>query len=79
MEQVYLNFGKPDQEAIDVMNVSTARRYLKEGHFGTGSMKPKIESSIVFLENGGKQVIITSPENLTEALISKTGTRIIPD
>ncbi len=79
VDKVYVNFRKPDQKAIDVMNVSMARRYLKEGHFGAGSMKPKIESAISFLEKGGKQVIITSPEKLTEALVSKAGTRIVPD
>jgi carbamate kinase len=79
VDKVYINYGKPDQKAIDVMDVSTARRYLKEGHFGAGSMKPKIESAITFLENGGKQAIITSPERLTDALISKAGTRIVPD
>ncbi len=79
VDKVYINYGEPGQKAIETMSISTARRYLKEGHFKAGSMKPKIESAITFLENGGKQAIITSPENLTEALIRNAGTRILPD
>jgi carbamate kinase len=78
VEQVYLNFGKPDQKAIDTMTVSEAKRYMEEGHFAKGSMLPKIQAIIWFLEAGGKEAIITDPENIALALAGKTGTRIVP-
>ncbi|MFX0169691.1 MAG: carbamate kinase [Candidatus Hodarchaeota archaeon] len=79
IDRVYLNFGKPNQTAIDRMTLSEAKQYLKEGHFAPGSMAPKIESVIAFIENGGELAIITSPENLAAALDGKAGTRIVPD
>ncbi len=79
IDKVYLNFGKPDQTPIDQMTVTEARKYLKEGHFAPGSMAPKIESVIKFIENGGEQAIITIPENMTRALKGEAGTRIVPD
>jgi carbamate kinase len=79
IDKVYLNFGKPDQSAIDKMTVSEAKQYLKDGHFAPGSMAPKIESVITFIENGGELAIITCPENLTLALEGKAGTHIVPD
>lgn len=80
VEKVAINFGKPDQKWLDQMTLSEAKRYLAEGtHFAKGSMAPKIEAIIRFLEAGGKEAIITSPENLSRALKGETGTRIIPD
>ena len=79
VEKVYLNFNKPDQRPIDVMTVSEAKRYMAEGHFAKGSMLPKIEAIVWFLEAGGKEAIITNPENIARALRGETGTRIIPD
>jgi carbamate kinase len=76
VEQVYLNYGQPDQKALDHMSVDEAKRYLGEGHFSPGSMGPKIKAVIQFLEQGGKQALITSPENLARALKGETGTRI---
>jgi carbamate kinase len=78
VEQVYLNYNKPDQKAIDEMTVSEAKRYMAEGHFAKGSMLPKIQAIIWFLEAGGKQAIITNPENIARALAGETGTRILP-
>ncbi|HEC33694.1 MAG TPA: carbamate kinase, partial [Chloroflexi bacterium] len=52
VEQVYLNFGKPDQKAIDVMTVAEAKKYMEEGQFAKGSMLPKIQAIIWFLEAG---------------------------
>ncbi len=78
VEKVYLNFNKPDQRPIDVMTVSEAKRYMAEGHFAKGSMLPKIQAIIWFLEAGGKEAIITNPENIARALRGETGTRIIP-
>jgi len=79
VEKVYLNFGKPDQRPIDRMTVSEAKRYMEEGHFAKGSMLPKIQAIIWFLEAGGKKAIITNPENIARALRGETGTLIVPD
>ena len=72
------HFGTPEQAEIDQMNVAECRQYLAEGHFAVGSMRPKIESAIKFLENGGKEVIITQPHNLEGALHGIYGTHILP-
>lgn len=78
VEKVYLNYGKPDQKAIDRMTVGEAKQYIAEGHFAKGSMLPKIQAIIWFLEAGGKQAIITNPENIERALRGETGTLIVP-
>jgi carbamate kinase len=78
VEKVYLNFNQPGQKAIDAMTVTEARRYMEEGHFVRGSMLPKIQAIIWFLEAGGKEAIITNPENIARALRGETGTRIVP-
>jgi carbamate kinase len=79
VEKVALNFGKPNQEWIDKMTVAEAKQYLAEGtHFAKGSMAPKIQAIIWFLENGGKQALITNPENIGRALKGETGTWIVP-
>ncbi len=77
VEKVYINFCRPNQQAIDKMTVAEARDYIKEGHFKAGSMLPKIEAAIKFLESGGKEALITDPFHLEEALEGKTGTRIV--
>jgi carbamate kinase len=80
VEKVALNFGKPDQTNLDRMTVGEAQRYLAEGHFAAGSMKPKIEAAIRFLQrsaNPDAYALITNPENLAAALAGKTGTRIV--
>jgi carbamate kinase len=80
VEKVALDFGKPSQRWVDKMTLSEAKQYLAEGtHFAKGSMAPKIEAIIWFLENGGKQAIITNPENIGEALKGNTGTWIVPE
>ncbi len=76
VEQVYLNYGKPDQRPLDHLTVEEARRCLEEGHFLPGSMGPKIKAVVQFLERGGREALITSPENLARALRGETGTRI---
>ncbi len=79
VEKVALNFGKPDQKWIDRMTLAEAKQYLKEGtHFAKGSMAPKIQAIIWFLEAGGKQALITNPENIGKALRGETGTWIVP-
>lgn len=80
VEKVALNYGRPDQKWIDSMTLSQAKSYLEEGiHFAKGSMAPKIQAVIWYLETGGKQAIITNPENIGRALNGETGTLIIPD
>jgi len=78
VEQVYLNFGTPDQEAIDEMTVAEGKQYVDGGHFAAGSMLPKIKAIIWFLEQGGGEALITTPGNITRALRGETGTRIVP-
>ena len=80
VEKVALNFGKPDQKWIDRMTLSEAKAYLAKGtHFAKGSMAPKMQAIIWFLEAGGKQALITNPENIGRALNGETGTWIVPD
>lgn len=80
VEKVALNYGKPDQRWLDRLTVSEAKRYLAEGtHFAKGSMAPKIQAIIWYLEAGGKHAIITTPENIFRAVRGETGTHIVPD
>jgi carbamate kinase len=80
VEKVALNFGKENEEWIDQMTVSEAKKYLEEGtHFAKGSMEPKIKAIIWFMETGGKKALITNPENIGRALRGETGTWIVPD
>lgn len=79
VEQVCINFNKPDQKGISRMTVSEARQYIEEGQFAKGSMLPKIKAVIAFLEKGGKEALITNPESLERAISGETGTRIVRD
>lgn len=79
VEKVALNYKQPNQRWLDRMTVSEAKQYLAAGHFPKGSMGPKIEASIWYLENGGKAALITNPENIEWALRGETGTWIVPD
>jgi carbamate kinase len=78
VEKVALNYNKPGQQWLDSLSLAEAKRYLAEGHFAKGSMEPKIRACIYFLEHGGKQALITNPENLENALQGRTGTRLVP-
>jgi carbamate kinase len=77
IDAVYLNFGKENQRAISHATLPEIKKYLAEGHFKPGSMKPKIEAIIEFLEGGGEKAIITSPENLLKSLRGESGTTIV--
>ena len=78
VEKIALNFGKPEQKWLDKLSLAEAKQYLAEGtHFAKGSMAPKIQAVIWYLENGGKQALITNPENLGRALKGETGTMIV--
>jgi carbamate kinase len=78
VEKVALDFGRPEQRWVDEFTLDEVRRYLAEGtHFAAGSMKPKMEAVIEFLDHGGKEAIITDPPNLARALKGETGTRVV--
>jgi carbamate kinase len=80
VEKVAINFGKPDQKWLDKMTYSEAKKYLAEGiHFAKGSMAPKVQAILWFLEAGGKQALITDPAHIGAALRGETGTWILPD
>ena len=80
VQKVALEFGTPQQRWVDHMTLAEARRYLAEGrHFAAGSMAPKIEAVVSYLERGGKEALITDPDSLERALAGQTGTRITPD
>jgi carbamate kinase len=76
VEKVSLNFGKANQLDLDRITDQEARRYLQEGHFAAGSMKPKMEAVLQFLDRGGKRAIVTDPANLERAIQGETGTVI---
>ena len=77
-QSVCLNYGKPEQKDLDRMTLAEAKRYCAEGHFKPGSMLPKIQAVIAFLEGGGREAIITDPAHLGEALAGRTGTHVVP-
>jgi carbamate kinase len=78
VEQVALNFGKPDQEWVSQFTLAEVKQYLAEGgHFSEGSMAPKMRAVVQFMEAGGKEALITNPENLERAMAGETGTRIV--
>ncbi|MCK4511665.1 carbamate kinase [bacterium] len=77
VEQVVLNFGSTEEIPLDSMTIQDAKKYFEEGHFPAGSMGPKVQAGIAFIEGGGKEVIITNPESIERALDRKTGTRIV--
>jgi carbamate kinase len=76
VEKVALNFNKPNQVWLDNMTLAEAKQYQAEGHFAKGSMGPKISAIIRFLEAGGKEALITDPQNISRALRGETGTWI---
>ncbi|MFH0818451.1 MAG: carbamate kinase [Patescibacteria group bacterium] len=78
VEKVALNYNTPEQKDLNSLTVDEAKKYIVEGHFAKGSMLPKIEAAIEFLEKGhGEKVIITHPFKILEALSGETGTQII--
>lgn len=78
VDKVALNFGQPDQVDLDELTVSELKEHIKAGQFPAGSMGPKIQAAISFIENGGDLVTITSFANAAQAVLGKAGTRIIP-
>jgi carbamate kinase len=78
VEQVAINFNKPDQQWLTQMTVAEAEKYIEEGQFAPGSMLPKIQAIIKFIKDGGQKALVTDPPNLKRALNGETGTWIIP-
>lgn len=75
-ERVYLDYKKPTQRSVSVLTEEECRRYLEEGQFPEGSMGPKIHAALVFLERGGKEVVITDTAHLLRAINGQAGTHI---
>jgi carbamate kinase len=78
VEKVALDFNRPNVRWLDRMTVEEAKTYMAQGHFGKGSMQPKIEAALDYLENGGRHVIVTDSANMLRALYGQTGTHIFP-
>jgi len=79
VDNIFLNYNKPDQIKLDKITFSQTKKYLEEGHFGLGSMEPKIKSALYFLKYHGEKVIITSIGKIKDAINGKAGTQIIKD
>lgn len=79
VSRIAINYGTPQQRELDRVSVSQIRRYQAEGHFPAGSMGPKVEATIRFLEGGGKHAIIAHLNEGLPALQGETGTHILPD
>jgi carbamate kinase len=77
VEKVALNYNKPDQKWLDRLTLAEAKQHFAEGHFAKGSMGPKIQAVISFLERGGQRALITDPANIGRALAGETGTWIV--
>jgi carbamate kinase len=77
VSRVCINFGKPDQKVLENITIEETKQYVSENHFAPGSMLPKIEASLSFLESNGTRVIITNPESLKDAINEKAGTHIV--
>ncbi|MCK4262645.1 MAG: carbamate kinase [Dehalococcoidia bacterium] len=78
VEQVMLNYGRVDEVRIDSMTAEEARDYMREGQFGVGSMRPKVEAGVHFVEAGGTRAIIAALNQASQALEGKAGTTIVP-
>ena len=77
VERVFLDYGTPQERPLEIMTIAQAREYLDQGQFPRGSMGPKIEAAIEYIQAGGQEVLITSARHLKAALLRRSGTRII--
>ena len=77
VEKVALDFNKPTQRWVDRLTLAEAKRYYNEDQFDRGSMGPKISALIDFVGGGGREGLITNPQNLGRALAGETGTRVV--
>ncbi|MCK5330285.1 MAG: carbamate kinase, partial [Candidatus Marinimicrobia bacterium] len=78
VKHAFINFGQPDQKALDEVTLAEMEKHLADGQFPAGSMGPKVEACIRFMKAGGDRAIITSLNKAVDALEGKTGTRIVP-
>lgn len=78
VSNAYINYGQKEEEALREITVDEIQQHIDQGHFGEGSMKPKIQAAVDFVKSGGKMAIITSIENVLDAVDKDAGTRIIP-
>jgi carbamate kinase len=76
--QIGINYKQPNHEWLDKMTLAEAKAYMEQGHFAKGSMEPKVQAIINYLEAGGKEALVTDPDNIERALAGETGTRIVP-
>jgi len=74
---VFINFGKPDQSPLSAVTLEEVEQLKSEGQFPPGSMGPKVDAVIHFLEKGGKRALITDPPNLADAMAGRAGTHFI--
>ena len=79
VEFAKLHFNSPSEENLQTITVADAKKYLAEGHFAPGSMQPKIEAGIYFLEHGGREFIITHTEKALDGFEGRTGTHMVPN
>ncbi len=79
VEHAKLHFNSPSEENLQTMTVADSKRYLAEGHFAPGSMQPKIEAGVYFLEHGGGEFTITHTEKALDGFEGRTGTHMVPD
>jgi carbamate kinase len=78
VEQVAINYGKENEEWVSQFTLAEVKQYLAEGgHFAEGSMAPKMRAVVQYMEAGGKEALITNPQNLERAMAGETGTRIV--
>jgi carbamate kinase len=77
VNRVFINYNQPDQKPLGALNIEMTEKYLDDGHFAMGSMRPKIEAVLDFLQSHGKRALITSPENLSKALQGVDGTHFV--
>lgn len=77
VSKVSLNYRKPNQIDLDHISLDEAKAHLEQGHFAAGSMRPKMEAAISFLESGGRKAIITLPEMIEDAVLGNAGTHIL--
>jgi len=79
VDKVAINFGKSNEQYLGHVSLSEIKRYKREGHFPEGSMGPKIDAAIRFLEGGGQRVVICHLNDARAALVGETGTHILTD
>jgi len=79
VDNIFLNYKTKDEKKVNKATVSEVRDWLEKGHFGIGSMEPKIKSALYFLKHHGEKVVITSIGKLKKAILGKAGTQIVKD